>query len=218
MKPADTGRRTRGVRKAGRAGPADAGAAKVPAPPQWLSPAAAEVWSRARAAKPDADPDALCVYACAVADYQQAQTVLDRSGPVIQGAKGLVRNPLQSVKTANAAVVRALGRELGLIDGSEASGAKPRWRNQRGAEATIAALRTTGRLEPVDEALLALVRTIATALDRIEPDESPAALASLARVQVSAITVLRGRNDDDTDALAALLASLSAEMGDAEEA
>jgi hypothetical protein len=175
------------------------------------------VFRRAIAARPDADPDALCVYACAVADYQQAQKVLDRSGPVIQGAKGLVRNPLQSVKAANAQVVRSLGRELGLLGEGDTQRPQSRWRNQKGIEATIAALRQTGRLEPVDEALIALVRTVAFALDRLEPDEAPAPLASLARVQLAAVSALRGRNDDDTDTLAALLASLSGEMGDAEE-
>jgi hypothetical protein len=183
-----------------------------------LTPEAADVWRRAIAARPEADPDALCVYANAVAEFNRAQTLLDRSGPVIQGAKGLVRNPLQQVKSANAQVVRQLGRDLGLLGGTEDL-TPPRggYRNRRSAEATISALRLLGHLEPVDEATLALVRTVATALDTVEPTESPAALASLARVQLAALTMLRSHADDDTDTLAALLATMSGEMGDAPE-
>jgi hypothetical protein len=183
-----------------------------------LTPEAAEVWRRTIALRPDADADALCVYANAVAEYGRVQSLLDRSGPLIQGAKGLVRNPLQQVKAANAQVVRQLGRDLGLLGPADVSAPPRRYRNQRSAEATISALRQLGHLEPVDEATLALVRTVASALDMIEATEAPAALASLARVQLAAITMLRSYADDSTDTLAALLASMSGEMGDAPEA
>jgi hypothetical protein len=176
------------------------------------------VWRRAVAAKPDADPDAVTVYACAVAEFNRAQSLLDKSGPVIQGAKGLVRNPLQQVKHANAQVIRAVGRDLGLVGEADEKPARTgRYRNRRATEATIGALRSLGHLEPVDEATLALMRTISAALDDLEPNDAPAALASLARVQLAAITMLRGTADDDTDSLAALLASMSGEMGDAPE-
>jgi P27 family predicted phage terminase small subunit len=184
------------------------------APPDWLSPEAAEVWARTLAQRPGADPDLLVVYCCAVADFNRSQGILDRSGPLIQGQKGnLVRNPLQTIKTANAAVIRNLARDLGLHDEQPAPAG--RYRNQSAAERTIAALRQTGKIEAVDEATLALVRTVAGALDQIDPEGEAAAMASLARVQLSALKMLRGQ-PDDTDSLAAVLAGLSAQMGDAE--
>jgi phage terminase small subunit len=185
-----------------------------PEPPDWLTPEAAEVFRRTMAQDPTRDPDRVVVYACAVSDFTRAQGLLDRTGPVVQGAKGLVRNPLQSVKAANASVIRNLARDLGL-DGEEP--APPgRYRNQSATERTIAALRQTGKIEPVDEATLALVRTVAAALDQLDVAEAPAPMASLARVQLSALKLLRGQ-PDDTDTLATLLTGLSAEMGDAPE-
>lgn len=185
--------------------------------PSWLGPEAAEVYRRAAAQAPDADPDALCVYACAVADFHQAQDLLNRSGPVVQGAKGLVRNPLQAVKQANAAAVRQLAKDLGLIGPEDVPPPPPprRYRNQRATEATITSLRRLGRIEPVDEANIALARTIATALDQLAPDDP--SIGTLARTQLQALRMLRGTQDDSATALAALLASVSAEMGDAPE-
>jgi hypothetical protein len=188
-------------------------------PPEWLSSEARKVWLRTALQSPNADPDALTVYACAVADFQSAQSMLDKTGPVVQGAKGIVRNPAHMIKQANAVAIRALARDLHLFDNEAPAvpAVKRHYRNQRSVERTIAALRSLGRIEPVDEAVLALTRTISSAMDRIEPEESPAALASLARVQLQALKLLRG-HDDDNDALATLLASLSSAVGDAEDA
>jgi P27 family predicted phage terminase small subunit len=198
--------------------PRSEGIAPSPEPPSWLAPEAADVYRRTLAAHPDIDADALAVYASAVADFQRAQDLLNKSTPLIQGAKGaLVRNPLQSVKQANAAQVRALAKDLGLLEATDVPAVPRRYRNQRAAEATIAALRQSGRIEVVDEATIALVRTLASALDRLEPEEDAAPLASLARTQIQALKMLRGQSDDSADALATLLASLSTEMGDAPE-
>ena len=173
------------------------------------------MWVRTAPLVPGADEDTLVVYCSAVADFNRAQGILDRVGPLVPGAKGApVRNPAHSVKSANAGIIRTLARDLGLRD--DGTTAPPRYRNQAATERTITSLRQLGRLEPVDEATLALVRTVALALDRIDPEEQPAPMASLARVQLAALKLLRGQTDD-TDALAAVLAGLSAEMGDAPE-
>src|SRR5215471_8841106 len=161
-------------------------------PPSWLSPDAAEVWRKARKARPDADPEQLALYASAVADAGKAQDLINRSGHVVQGAKGLVKNPLQSVKSANVAAARALAKDLGLAEPPRSP--QKRLRNQRGMESTIEALRATGRLERVDEATLALCRSLALAMDSLEPDDP--AIASLARTQLQALRLLRGQADD----------------------
>jgi hypothetical protein len=173
------------------------------------------VWDRTAALVPHADHDTLVVYCCAVADYNRAQGILDRVGPLVPGQKGAaVRNPAHSIKASNAGIIRTLARDLGLHDdGTTAPG---RYRNQAATEKTIASLRQLGHIEPVDEATLALVRTVALALDRLDPEVSPAPMASLARVQLSALKMLRGQ-DSDSDTLAAVLAGLSAEVGDAPE-
>ena len=60
----------------------------------------------------------------------------------------------------------------------------------------IGALRSTGRLEYADEATVALIRTLAVALDTVDPEARPAQLASIARCQMSAIKLLRGVMDE----------------------
>ena len=93
-----------------------------------------------------------------------------------------------------------------------------RTRNARAVEVTIAALRTGGRLEPVDAATVALVRTLAHDLDEVDPGGSPAQLATLARAQLAALKLLRGVNDtDDGDDFAEFIAAMRGEMGDAPE-
>jgi phage terminase small subunit len=184
--------------------------------PGWLSPEATEIYHRTAALKPEADPDLVAVYASALAEHNRAAELLTRSGPLIQGANGLVRNPLTSVKQANAGTVRQLAKALGL--GSEPPEVRPRarrYRNRQATEATISALRMLGRIEPVDESAIALSRTLAIAIDSLEPDDP--ALASLARTQLQALRMLRGQTDDSANALAALLASVSTAVGDAPE-
>jgi phage terminase small subunit len=177
-----------------------------------LSPEAAKVWQRARKERPEADGEQLALYASAVTDAAKAQDLINRSGPVVQGAKGLVRNPLQSVKSANVAAARALAKDLGLAAPPKAKG---RTRNQRAMEGTISALRGLGRLEPVDEATLALCRSLATAMDALDPDDP--SIASLARTQLQALRLLRGQADDDANTLAALLLGVRSTVGDAPE-
>lgn len=196
--------------------PVPKGRATAQKPPAWLSAEAAAIWARTLTVKPDADPDLLAVYASALAEHNRAAELLTRTGPVIQGAKGPVRNPLNAVKQANASTVRQLARALGLTGGEELPPQRARrYRNQKATEATIVSLRQLGRIEPVDEAAIGIARTLAVAMDSLDDDDP--AIGSLARTQLQALRMLRGQTDDSANALAALLASVSAAVGDAPE-
>jgi P27 family predicted phage terminase small subunit len=190
--------------------------------PDWLSAEAAAVWDDLAARGIDADRDALIVYCCAVADYNQAQRVLDRAGPLIQDARGSVkRNPMTRIKAANAATIRQLARELGLTGRPEPEvPARRTFRNGAAIEKTVAALRSGGRLTDVDAAAVAMARHLAEALDRVDPARWPAQVASLARVQLATLRTLRGLDDEPGDAygIDELLAGLSAPVGDPEDA
>jgi hypothetical protein len=94
-----------------------------------------------------------------------------------------------------------------------------RFRNKRAAERTVAALRAAGRLEEVDAAAIATFTTLSEQLD--SPDMAPAELAAIARVQLSALKLVRGLGDNgnDDDALAGWLAAIASPppLGDTEE-
>jgi hypothetical protein len=94
-------------------------------------------------------------------------------------------------------------------------------RNRAAVEATVAALRTAGRVERVDAATLALARSTAGALDdvvaRAVAGEGAATfgeVASVARVHLAALARLTGTGEVAPDGLDALLASLSGPLGD----
>jgi P27 family predicted phage terminase small subunit len=192
------------------------------APPAWLSVEARAVWDQLEASgkAAGADVDALTVYCCAVADFGRAQQALDQTGQVIRGARGgAVRSPLNLVKAENAAVIVALARQLGLAakgDSDEPPAPAPgRWRNSAATERTITALRKGGRLEEVDSAATALARHLARALDSVDAARYPAQVASLARVQLTALRTLRGVDEEEGGAgIDELLAALSAPVGD----
>ena len=96
--------------------------------------------------------------------------------------------------------------------------APKRTRNAAAVERTVAALRSTRRLEQADDATVALARTLASALDAVEPAECPAQTASLARAHLSALKLLRGVTDTDADdGLADLIAAMHGPLGDAPE-
>lgn len=82
-------------------------------------------------------------------------------------------------------------------------------RNRGAVEEMVDALRTTGRLEAVDAARVTAAQALADAVDT-EPTN-----ASLWREYRAALETLRQANDGGTDEFAALLDSLSAEVGDA---
>jgi P27 family predicted phage terminase small subunit len=168
-----------------------------------------------------ADRDALAVYCCAVADYAQAQQMLDQTGPVIRDARGSVkRNPMAMVKAANAATIRQMARDLGLRNARPELEEPPErrtYRNQAATERTLTGLRRVGRLDEPDAGLVALARHLAEALDRIDPARFPAQTASLARVQLATLQSLRGHDDEQPTASGGvddLLAFLSAPVGD----
>jgi hypothetical protein len=92
--------------------------------------------------------------------------------------------------------------------------------NRRAVASTVRALRLTGRLEKVDESVIALARMSADLLDeaRAYEHEKLYALTGHMRVHLSILQVLIGREEHVDNDLAELLAGLSNEaMHDAFE-
>ena len=81
-------------------------------------------------------------------------------------------------------------------------------RNRTAVETMVDALRDSGRLEPVDEARVTAALALADAVD------SDPTNASLWREYRAAVETLRQASDGGTDDFAALMAGLSAEVGD----
>jgi hypothetical protein len=80
-------------------------------------------------------------------------------------------------------------------------------RNRTAIEATIGALREAGRVELIDEARVIAACALADAVDA-DPTN-----ASLWREYRAAVETLRQASDGGTDEFAALMAGLSAEVG-----
>jgi hypothetical protein len=88
-----------------------------------------------------------------------------------------------------------------------------RTRNVAAFERTLAALKSTGRLEEVDAALVGLGRTLAALLD--DPDEP---VVQTAWAYKSVVRELRGAPTvGDEDELGQLIAALRTPVGDAPE-
>lgn len=81
-------------------------------------------------------------------------------------------------------------------------------RNRTAVEEMVEALRATGHLEAVDAARVTAAQALADAVDS-EPTN-----ASLWREYRAALETLRQATDGGTDEFAALMAGLSAEVGD----
>lgn len=81
-------------------------------------------------------------------------------------------------------------------------------RNRQAVEDMVAALRAKGQMDAVDSARLVAAQALADAVDS-EPTN-----ASLWREYRAALETLRQAGDHGTDEFAALLAGLSAEVGD----
>ena len=85
-------------------------------------------------------------------------------------------------------------------------------RVRRGWDVTVRALRSTGRLEPIDEAVIALGRVVADQADAIEhdPDHSPFVRNALYKTMLTTVITLRDqtRPDADTASLDELLTAL----------
>lgn len=96
--------------------------AKLPTMPTGMSDAAQAVWKHVVAdfghtgVITAVDGEALRAYCDAVARYQHAAEMLDKSGPLVRGARhgDLVKNPLHQVMRDNADLMRQFARELGL--------------------------------------------------------------------------------------------------------
>jgi P27 family predicted phage terminase small subunit len=96
--------------------------AKLPTMPSEMSSGAKVVWRRIlrdfghTGVLTSIDADILRAYCDAVARYNHAARLLDESGPVVRGARrgDLIKNPLHQVVRDNAALMRAMARELGL--------------------------------------------------------------------------------------------------------
>lgn len=94
---------------------------KLPKCPNWLSEEAKIIWKRtakelnAMNLLYEADQDILTAYANAVANYQKATELVDRSGVLIKGRRdGVVTNPAVRIQRDAATLIRMLGSELGL--------------------------------------------------------------------------------------------------------
>jgi hypothetical protein len=86
-------------------------------------------------------------------------------------------------------------------------------RVRRGVDTTITALRSTGRLEPVDAALIAIARTLADALDdeRTDPEGSGFTVATIAGKLTPIVGELRGEHLGGFDPLDELLDGMGAD-------
>jgi hypothetical protein len=78
------------------------------------------------------------------------------------------------------------------------------------ARRTIRSLRRSGSLEEVDSLAVANVMFTARLLDELQPDTSPAQVASLTRAHLAACKALLGDEDGAVDAgLGAVIAALA---------
>ena len=80
-------------------------------------------------------------------------------------------------------------------------------RNRGAVERTLRAMRLADRVEPIDAALVAAVRSTAAALDDAP---SPYVAATVARVHLEALRLLTGKPAPEPDELDAFLRSLRA--------
>jgi|SRR5882672_2015132 len=86
-------------------------------------------------------------------------------------------------------------------------------RVRRGVDATVTALRSTGRLEPVDAALVAIARTLADALDdeHVNVEGSAFVVATLAGRLTPVVDELRGERIAGFDEIDELLDGMRAD-------
>ena len=90
-------------------------------------------------------------------------------------------------------------------------------RVRRGWDVTVRAARATGRIEPIDEAVIALGRVVADDADAAgrSPDVSPFVCNALYRTMLDVVTTFRDQTRPDADA--ATLDDLLAGLVDAED-
>jgi hypothetical protein len=104
--------------------------------------------------------------------------------------------------------------QLGLFAGDR----RRSGRTRSGWDVTVRALRDTGRLEPIDEAIIKLGRVVADELDDAchDLDESRFTRNALAKTMLQVIAQLRDQTRPDVDALS--IEDLFASLGDTADA
>jgi hypothetical protein len=102
---------------------------------------------------------------------------------------------------------------LELINRKPAGPTRRLPRNQLAIERTIEALKKVGRLEGIDESTVALARTLAEALDKVDAQRYPSQTANLAKAMLDTLRVLKGNGDDSDRAFNEWLASMQTPMG-----
>jgi hypothetical protein len=104
--------------------------------------------------------------------------------------------------------------QLGLFAGDR----RRSGRTRAGWDVTVRALRDTGRLEPIDEAIIKLGRVVADELDDAchDLDESRFTRNALAKTMLQVIAQLRDQTRPDVDALS--IEDLFASLGDTADA
>ena len=92
-----------------------------PIMPSGMTPRAQRVWRRQIAALGETgilttvDGDSLRAYCEAVDRYIQAAELLAASPPLVEGQKGIVRNPLHQITRDNAMLMLQFARNLGFL-------------------------------------------------------------------------------------------------------
>lgn len=103
-------------------------AAVLPTKPEGMSEPAIRVWDRIMrdyaqtGVLTAVDTDIFRAYCEAVVRYEHSAQLLERSGPLVRGARQgeLVKNPLHQVVRDNADLMRAMARELGFTPAARA--------------------------------------------------------------------------------------------------
>lgn len=92
----------------------------APEPPEWLRPAALAEWTRivpeldTLGMLTKVDGAALAIYCSAVAEFEEADELLARFGPVVKGSRGPMTNPALRPWRAAAETINRMINHLGL--------------------------------------------------------------------------------------------------------
>ncbi len=93
---------------------------KVPKAPEWVSFGARQVWNRLapelheKGVLTSWDLDAFAAYCEAVIHHRDACKQVDEEGIVVQGDRGMVKNPALQLVRDNAQLLRGFAQEFGL--------------------------------------------------------------------------------------------------------
>lgn len=108
-------------RKPATIAPGSSPVMKAPSPPAWLPKAGKAEWKRVcpvlvdeRRTLTTADLPTLAAYCAAVAQVQEATTILEAEGFTYRGPQGPKKHPAVSIRHDAMTQMRQLGSELGL--------------------------------------------------------------------------------------------------------